>query len=109
MHIGERGFSPALQPVVTDFNDWRATRRWPFIALCLVLSLGVIASGGAKRADAEQLGDIAKSPLAAQAPAIPQNSSSRARPVDAQGPITAIDMPTTPIAPPHLRDKQAQR
>ncbi|QBB70816.1 hypothetical protein ELE36_10865 [Pseudolysobacter antarcticus] len=109
MQIGERGFEPALQPVMLDFNDWRATYRWPFIALCLALSLGVIASGGTKRADAGQLGEIAKSPPAVQTPSIPQNTSSTKRPLDGQGAATAIDIQTTPIAPPQVHNEPAQR
>ncbi len=108
MQIGERGYGPALQPVISDFNDWRATYRWPFIALCLALSLGVIASGGTKRADAGQLGEIAKSSPVIQTLSIPQNISSLARPVDAR-PATGIDIQATPIAPLLMRNEPAQR
>ncbi len=109
MQIGERGHGPALQPVIADFNDWRATYRWPFIALCLVFSLGVIASGGAKRVDAGHPGEIAKSPPAVQAASIPKDSSSPAHSVGAERPAAAIDVQTTPIAAPQMRNEQAQR
>jgi len=107
MRIGERGFRPALQPVILDFNDWRATYRWPFIALCLILSLGVIASGGAKYADAGQLGETAKTPAAIQAGAIPQNAGLHS--VDAENPAAAIGIQTSPIAPQQTGNEQVQR
>lgn len=109
MQIGKRGFGTALQQVIPDFDDWRATYRWPFIALSLILSLGVIASGGAKRADAVQIGQLVKSPPALQTLSIPQNSSSRAHANDAERPAPAIDDKTTPIAPQQMRNEQAQR